>query len=152
MSVQFGVYVAAPFADAAFVREHVHERLRAIGCTPTSSWVDTAAGPENFARYLPAELRRNAEHNDRNLRGSDVVLVVAREGAGGETFAEARIAIEWGKPVVWCGRRILSAWRAGVVRVDDLDGAMATLAAMRGYHAEGLRGRLLATMAERAGV
>lgn len=142
------VYVCAPYADAAFIREAVHPRLTSIGFVPTSRWVDSAAGPEDFARYLPAQLRAAAEANDRAIRGSDIVLVVSRDGAGGETYAEARFALTLGKPVVWCGRRILSAWRAGVVRVDDLDAAISALATMRAFHAEGYRGLLLAQAME----
>lgn len=145
----FGCYVAAPFADAAFVRV-VHEHLVNIGVTPTSTWAMHAYGPEDFSRFAPEELARIAEKNDADVRGSDVVLVLARDGAGGEMFAEARFAITLGRPVVWSGRRTLSAWRRGVVRVDDLDDAIAVLAGMRARHAEGIRGELLAHLAKGA--
>lgn len=121
------VYVAAPFADGAFVREHVHERLASVGATPTSTWVHASAGPEDFSRYTIEALREAAARNDADIRRSDVVLALARDGAGGEMFAEVRYALEIGRPVLWVGRRILSAWRVGVVRCDDLDDALTAL-------------------------
>lgn len=142
-------YVAAPYADAAFVRV-VHDHLLAVAITPTSSWATTARGPEDFSRFSPPELRRVAAQNDADLRGSDVCLVIARDGAGGEMFAEARVALEWGKPIVWTGRRTLSAWRSGVVLAEDLDAAILLLVAMRDRHSEGYRGHLLAHLAQGA--
>lgn len=122
------VYVAAPYDAAGFVREHVHERLRSIGLDPTSRWAEHALGPENFDHFSPADLRLIAEANDRDVERSDVVLVIARAAAGGEMFAEARYALMLGKHLVWVGRRILSSWRHGVERVEDLDAAMVHLA------------------------
>lgn len=140
------VYVAAPFEDAGIVRM-VHERFASLGLTPTAKWADHADGKEDFARFEPARLRAFAHQNDKDLRDSDVVLVIARAGAGGEMFAEARLAIEWGKAVVWVGRRILSAWRHGVVSADSIDDAVDLLVAMRTKHTEGHRGHLLAHLA-----
>ena len=142
--MNLNVYVAAPYEDGAFVFQGVHERLRALGMTPTSTWAEHAIGREDFSRYTPARLREFAVRNDADLRAADVALVLARAGAGGEMFAEARVAIDWGKPVVWCGRLILSAWRSGVVRAEDLDAALSILVAMQAKHAEGYRGHLLA--------
>src|SRR5205085_2010907 len=96
--------------------------------------------------FTPTELRRHIERNDADLRSSDIVLVVARDGVGGEMFAEASMAIAIGKTVLWCGRRILSAFRPGVVLVDDVDSAFAILGDMRTQHANGYRGRLLAVL------
>lgn len=126
------VFVAAPFEDAAFVREHVHERLCALSMTPVSRWVHEAAGPEDFSRHSPERLRRIAEQNDHDLRVSDALLLIARHGASGESFAEARMALAQQKPVVWCGQRLtLSAWRDGVRRVADLDEALGELVVVR---------------------
>ncbi len=122
------IYVAAPYEDAGYVREHVHERLRALGFEPTSRWAETARGPEDFARFSADELRVIAEGNDLDVAGSKAVLVLARAGAGGEMFAEARLALAMGIPCIWVGRRTLSAWRLGVVRAADLDEALEILA------------------------
>lgn len=123
----FPVYVAAPFADGAFVREHVHPLLEQHGITPTSTWVHAAHGPEDFARFAPDALAAAAEQNDHDIHRSAALLVIARHGAGGEMFAEARYALALRKPVIWVGRLILSAWRPGVERVEDLDGAVHAL-------------------------
>lgn len=141
--MNFLVYVAAPFEDAALVRS-IHDRLESIDMSPTSRWALSATSAEDFAKFTPSQLRGLAQQNDSDLRGSDVALVVARAGAGGEMFAEARMALEWGKPVVWVGRWILSAWRRGVVRAGDIDGAFETLIQMRAKYSEGYRGHMLA--------
>jgi len=114
-------YVAAPFGDAPFVRE-VHACLRLLGIEPTSSWAEHADGsPEQLDDMPIAEVRALAERNDHALATSDVVLVLPREGAGREMYAEARLAIAIGLPVVWvAGPRPLSAYREGVVRVETL--------------------------------
>lgn len=138
------VYVCAPFEDGAFVRA-LHERLETLQLTPTSRWAEHATSREDFARYSPVQLREYARRNDADLRGSDVALVLARHGGGGEMFAEARLALEWGKAVVWVGKRhTLSAFRSGVVRTEDLDTGIARLVLMRERHLEGYRGELLA--------
>lgn len=121
------VYVCAPFEDAGHVRDVVHPRLLAFGLEPSSRWVEGARGVENQAAFTPHALRALAEANDLDLGNSHAVLVIARELAGGEMFAEARFALVMGLPVVWIGRRILSAWRDGVVRVEDLDEAISVL-------------------------
>lgn len=126
------IFVAAPYADAAFVRDVVHPRLAAFGLEPVSRWADNARGPEDFSRHSPEVLRAEAERNDADIMRCEALLLIARHGAGGESFAEARIALAWGRPVVWCGQRLtLSAWRAGVTRVSDLDDAVAALLAVR---------------------
>lgn len=147
MTPPFFVYVAAPFDDGAIVRDCLHDRLRLHGMRPTAQWFDAPRGPEDFTRFSPDELQRRALRNDADVRGSDVVFALPRRGAGGEMFAEIRVALEWGKSVVWVGeRRTLSAWRAGVVRVDDFDAGLGILCAMRDQHARGIRGQLLAHM------
>lgn len=114
-------YVAAPFGDAPFVRE-VHACLRLLGIEPTSSWAEHADGtPEQLDAMPLAEVRALADRNDHALATSDVVLVLPREGAGREMYAEARLAIAIGLPVIWVsGPRPLSAYREGVVLVDSL--------------------------------
>lgn len=121
-------YVAAPFGDAPFVRE-VHACLRLLGLEPTSSWAEHADGsPEQLDAMPLEEVRALAERNDHALATSDVVLVLPREGAGREMYAEARLAIAIGLPVVWVGGpRPLSAYREGVILVDSLTDAFRTL-------------------------
>lgn len=138
------VYVAAPYEDGPFVRT-VHDRLVSIGVRPTSRWAyNTDGSIEQIARFAPGELRRRAHENDADMRGSDLVLVLARHGGGGEMFAEARLALEWGKAVMWVGQRTtLTAWRSGVLRFADLNDALVALDAIKDRHAEGYRGSLL---------
>lgn len=142
-------YVAAPFAHAAEVRS-IHGYLIGVGITPTSSWATTARGAEDFSKFSPEQLRRFAEQNDADLRGSDVVLIHDPFGEGRETYAEAARAILWGKPVVWRSKVCLSQWRPGVVRVHDLDEAIGALVRMQMHFASGMRGQLLATVAKEA--
>lgn len=143
------VYVAAPYEDAAFVTV-VHETLTKHGMRPTSRWAEKARGALDFSTLAPAALRQAAAENDADVRGSDVVLAIARSGAGGEMFAESRVALEWHKPVVWTGRLTLSAFRSGVVRAVDLDDAISVLLSMQRALAEGYRGHLLAHLARSA--
>lgn len=141
--MKLSIYVAAPFEDAGVVRV-IHDRIRREGMNATSEWAEQATGAEDFARFLPSQLCTFAQDNDRDLRACNVVLVLARHGAGGEMFSEARVALEWGRAAIWVGRRTLSAWRPNVVRADSLDDAFAALAKMRVAYAAGHRdGRLL---------
>lgn len=113
-------YVAAPFDDAPLVRE-VHARLRAHGVVPTSSWAEHARGPERLEELPLDEVRALAAKNDFALASSDAALVLPRDGAGREMYAEARLAIALAIPLVWVGfPRCLSAYREGVVRVEHL--------------------------------
>jgi hypothetical protein len=139
-------YVAAPFHQASFVRI-IHEHLIRIGITPTSSWAATARGREDFSRYMPEALRRAWETNMAAVRGSDVVLVYDPGGEGRETYSEAALAREWGKPVAWCSPRGLTRFAPRVHAVDDLDDAIALLVAWKARHAEGYRGEFLAVAA-----
>lgn len=141
-------YVAGPYSTAYFIRSLVHERLRQINVEPTSSWAELATGPEDFARFSPAAIRNAAAKNDADLRGSHVLLVVDLAGTGRETYAELRLALEWNKACVFLGRPALSAFRSGVVRVANLDGAIDILARMRLALEQGYRGQLLAQFAE----
>lgn len=143
--MKFSCYVAAPYLSAAFVRV-VHESLVSHGIAPTSTWAEQAVGVEDFSRYSPEALRGVAAQNDADLRASDVVFLLDLDGSGRETYAEGRIALEWGKPVVWLSRRGLSQWRDGVVRVDAVEDGISTLVAMRDAFARGYRGRMLAAL------
>ncbi len=124
------VYVASWYDNAGFVREHVHEALRAFGIRPTSRWAEQARGPENFAAFQVDALRAIAADNDADLDRSDAVLMIATDGRGGESFAEVCRALLSGKLVVWVGRRTLSAFRRGVIRAEDLSDAFRILAEM----------------------
>jgi len=121
-------YVAAPFVDAPYVRE-VHGCLRLLGIEPSSSWAELADGQPEQLDAMPLEqVRAIAERNDHALATSDVVLVLPREGAGREMYAEARLAIAIGLEVIWVGGpRPLSAYREGVALVDTLQEAFRLL-------------------------
>lgn len=122
------VYVAAPWEDGAIVRMMVHSALVERGLVPTSTWCETADGAkEDFTRLTRAAKAAAAQRNDHDIHRAEVVLVLARPGAGGEMFAEARYALALGKRVVWVGREILSASRDGVMRVDNVEDAFAVL-------------------------
>jgi hypothetical protein len=117
------VYVAAPLADAPLVRD-VHARLRQHGFLPVSYWAEEPSnyGVDDFEDL--AAVRAKMALNDAGVAGADVFLVLARDGAGGEMFCEARMAIAMGAPVVWVGRRVLSTFREGVYHFDGLELAM----------------------------
>jgi len=126
------VYVAAPYMDAPLVRA-LHQQLTSARFTPTSSWADEATGAEALDALSPAEVRRIAKANDEDLHRAHVLIVLAREGAGAEMFAEARLALEYETAVIWVGaRRPLSAYRAGVVRVDTAQQALAKVVEFEG--------------------
>jgi len=107
------VYVAAPFDRAATVR-HFHAMLLAVGARPVSQWANLAKGPEQLEAMSRGEIRSLIEVNDACVRQADLLVCLACKGKGGETFAEVARAIEWGKPVLYCGPPILSAFRPGV--------------------------------------
>lgn len=139
----FFTYVAAPFADAGLVRD-VHARLVEHDVRPTATWAEDVVGPENLGQYTTERLRAFAAVNDSDLRASNAMLVLAREGAGGEMFAEIARALLWGIPVVWSGRRTLSAYRRGVVLASDLEDGIRLIVAMRERFFDGYRGTILA--------
>ena len=125
--MSFRVYVAAPYGDGHRVRR-THALLRYLRLEPTSSWAETADGPEDLGAIPVEKIRALAAKNDEELLNSDAVLVLARVGAGHEMCAEARLAIDRGIAVVWVGEpRCLSACRNGVDRVDDMTEAFARL-------------------------
>lgn len=128
------VYVAGPYSSAAFIREHVHERLRQLRIQPTSRWAEDAHGAEDFSKYSHERLRELGLSNDADLESSHALLLVDLAGMGRETYAEVRLALLRGKPVVWLGRHSLSAYRDGVTRAEDLDEALSFLVELRDAH------------------
>jgi hypothetical protein len=133
-------YVASSYANAALVRDAVHSALTKRRIWPTSRWAMTATGPEDFSKMAPEALREVAESNDSDLFAADVCFVCDETRKGGETYAEARLALQWEKPVVWLGRPLLSMWRRGVVRVDCMGDALLVLEGMRERHERGYTG------------
>jgi hypothetical protein len=127
MGQQFRVYVAAPYEDGGHVRDYIHPRLSELGMGYTSLWAESAGGAEDITALTEKQLRDIADQNDQCIRHSHAMLVLARKGAGGEMFAEARLAHELRLMIVWAGRLTLSAWRDRVTRVSDLDGALEAL-------------------------
>lgn len=120
-------FVAAPYQDSRLVRE-THLRLCAVGIAPTSTWAETAPdAPENLSRFSDAEKLQICDDNDRDIERADVLLLLAREDAGRECFAEARFALTLGMPVVWVGFRTSGAWRRGVCRAPSYDHALEML-------------------------
>ena len=118
------VYVAAPYADAPAVRA-LHEKLRSAGLQPVSRWAVGADGPEALEELPVSSVRAIAGQNDRDLLSAHFMIALARDGAGGEMFAEARLAIDTGIPIVWVGkRRPLTAYREGVARLRTTDEAI----------------------------
>lgn len=125
LSMHPRVYVAAPYAEGPFVAAVVHPALRERDLSPTSGWAAQADGaPERLERLPLDAVRAIAERNDADLASSDLVVVLGHRGTGREMYAEARIAIALGLPVVWVGPPYpLSAYREGVVRVASLEEA-----------------------------
>ena len=123
------VYFGSPFPDALHVRRlHLLARMR--GLEPVSAWAETSDGPEELERMPLRTVRTLAAQNDRDLLSAHVVVILAREGAGGEMFAEARLALAHGIPVIWVGaRRPLTAYREGVLRINCVPTALRVLTA-----------------------
>ncbi len=145
------VYVAAPFARGPFVVAAVHPALAVRGLTCTASWAAAADGAPERLDALPIErVRGIAARNDADLAGSDVLLVLGDQGTGREMYAEARIAIALGLPVVWLGPPFpLSAYREGVERVVSLEAAIGAIDAIDALVARSADRRALARAATR---
>lgn len=110
------VYIAAPFQRWG-IAEGIGQHLEHQGCRVVSSWIDVAGDLRGVERLdSEADARAAARVNDRDLESAHVVLVLAFPGEGRAMYGEARIAIEYGIPVVWCGPPCLDAMRDGVVR------------------------------------
>ena len=101
------LYVIAAYSHAPQVRA-IHERLRALGIEPTSSWAEEANGPEALDGLSDDECYRIWDRNRRDLDSASVALVLAdtqmREG-----YSEAAHAMRTGCRVVWVGRPTLGA-------------------------------------------
>ena len=121
------LYVAAPFERAPEVRD-LHALARPLGITAVSFWAEEAHGPENL-RSLPRDVvRALGRKNDRDLLSAHLVVALASYGAGGEMFAEVRLALAHRIPVLWIGTRsILTAYREGVLRAETLEDGMILL-------------------------
>lgn len=121
------VYVAAPFGRVAEALE-AHALLVSAGLTPSARWVEAASkltGKESLSWGYEGSGRAIAE-NDADLATSAAVIAMAWPGEGGEMFAEVRFFTDLGRPLYWVGeRKILSAYRPGVVHVGSLDEAVA---------------------------
>ena len=122
------VYVVAAFQSAPEVRI-LHTRLRLAGHDYTSSWAETAHGPEDLTALSTAECRAIWSQNDADMRRADAVWILAdtpcREG-----WMEAQRAVDMGgMPIVVVGRPTLTlrAWCDGVTYVPGVDAALATL-------------------------
>ncbi len=114
---RLNVYIAAPFGRGPTIARGLATALENLGCRVVSSWIDVAIAMGGVERLSDeAEARAVARTNDRDLDSAHVVLVLAFAGEGREMFAEARMAVEHGIPVVWCGPTCLTAMRPGVVR------------------------------------
>jgi hypothetical protein len=122
-------YVAASFRHYEQAQA-MQRALALLDLRITSSWADqaeTSMGLEDLESMSVADRTRVYMANDAALERADIVVVLASEGAR-ETFAEARLAIHWGKLVVWVGSpKPLSAWRFGVVRCETAELALAFL-------------------------
>jgi len=119
------IYVIAAYTSAPAVRA-LHDRLRAAGHEPVSSWAEEAHGPEALEALTQDECRAIWKRNDSDMRSADVVMVLAdtpcREG-----FMEAARAYHWGgQQIVWVGRPTLTAraWVANCVTVATVDEAV----------------------------
>ena len=116
------VYVIASYDHAPLVRA-IHDRLREIGIEPTSSWAETAHGPEELERLSDVQCWHIWNRNGVDMNAADIVLVLAdtpmREG-----WAEVERARRNSMHIVWVGRPTLGAradgWRTWFVAgVDD---------------------------------
>lgn len=131
------VYVAAPY-DRAWAVRTFHGMLRAHGAVPVSHWANCATGPEKLETMSRAEVLSLIEVNDTCLRQADLVVCLAVKGKGAETFAEVARALEWRKPVLWCGQLALSAYREGVYLCETQKVALEAIGFASGYSSCGV--------------
>lgn len=112
------IYVIAAYESAERVRD-IHDRLRALGHTPTSRWAEQAHGPEELGDYAECEAIIHA--NLRDMRSADVVIILAdtpmREG-----WCEVE---RCGPNAVVVGRYNLTTRARCYARVDSDDEAIA---------------------------
>jgi hypothetical protein len=123
------VYVAAPYSEAARVRE-IHKQIKEAGGVVTSIWAEQAAGAnEDFS---PAVMARAISENDLGVEAADVVLALGFEGKGRAMFGEIRYAISLGIPVHYAGPAYLDVQRPGVTVHELFTGPlMAVLSLVR---------------------
>ena len=127
------VYVAAPFEYAPSVRR-IHERLRALDFTPTSTWCESEyATGESERPPTEKEARTALAENDSMLLSSHALICISKFSQGGEMFCEfMQFYLRTVCPIVWVGpRKILSVYRHEVVYVEDVDSAFAHLINLR---------------------
>lgn len=122
------VYVIAAYAEAPTVRA-IHDRLRMIGCEPTSSWAESAHGAEDLASLSDAECARIWDRNDVDMQDATVVLLLADTPAR-EGWMEAQRALDYGKRLLCVGRPTLTL--RAFDRVEVVDSIDAALAAIEG--------------------
>lgn len=125
------IYLAAAYSNARFIDEQVAAAASARGFTARSTWHAPPYGPEDLPSMDADDVRAIADQNDRDLSGSDVVLVLLDNGR--ETLCELRFATMLSIPVVAVatdGRFPLSAYRRGVTRCRTLADAYDVLSGM----------------------
>jgi len=109
------VYIAAPYAEAVCVRTTVFSMIRDAGLDPIASWAVEADGEkENLLAIDEERARARWKRNRWELVAADALLVVARDGSGGEMFAETELARAMTLPIFWTGRLTLSAFQPEV--------------------------------------
>ena len=131
------VYIAAPYAEAVFVRKEVFALLRGAGLEPVATWAIEADGlPENLFALGKDIARSRWIRNRTELLNADAVLVIARQDQGGEMFAEIEAARFARMPIFWTGRHTLSAfdrsvcYRTASTALEGLSGAIEAAADM----------------------
>ena len=131
------VYVAGAHRLAPAVRA-LHGRLRALGCTPVSTWAETAIDDgEDLDAMTDSEAKAHWHANHTAIMNADVVIVLADSG-GRETFTEVASAMQGRPLVLWIGSETLTAraFRAEIARANNVDHALDIVA---GIVAEGRR-------------
>lgn len=125
------VYIAAPFARWSRAKR-ARTLLRDLGFVVDSSWIDDAERAGGRESDNPGLMQDALARNDADVSTSDVVLAMTWHGEGGEMFAEARLALLRGIPVLWVGERFIgSSFRAGSERFTEMLDAFARLEEMR---------------------
>ena len=126
------LYIASAWRNGHFADTIVKPAAESRGLAVSSTWHDGAPHPDRMpredleAKPLPI-VRRIAATNDRDLAGSDAMIVIWHHECG-ETFAEMTRALLAGKPVAYVGPRfVLSAYREGVARFSYYGDALTWL-------------------------
>lgn len=132
MSRHIRVYVAAPFDDGPRLATTVIPEMIYAGLIPLASWIDDAVSGKTDQALTVAAAQAALHVNDFELLSSDAILVIARDGVGGEMFCEVGRAIVQRLPIFWVGRRVLSSWRPGVTVCDSVADAIDAIKAVMG--------------------